>query len=319
MRILSLEDSILIKLPSYIKRLVWGHSLFFFKALDICVHAKSNSFKIVNCSTGEELICAKKAAGNFIACDRTQRLFFSHLSSASKFCFSAYDVRSATLTTAKKALVCGSRSVFLSSDGDCSTIIVGDGDILCVENDSLNMEVVMKLSDVQTEIRDNLFTQDGIFRVSGPWYKTKENVYETIFCTIPKFCTPPQTAKSVIITVNLADKSFFYAPISEAVYGTPSVYLGDLRIWVHHWVDKDWVNNGYANKTTMFFHIRRDGEIIWEFDIPCSPMDDIRLFNGGRNVCSFSESQFVICLSKAFYLCDIEEKAIGIIMPTWVK
>ena len=107
-----------------------------------------------------------------------------------------------------------------------------------------------------------------------------------------------------ILKINLIDKSFDYTPITEEVYSW-SVYLEDMKIWVHVGTREQ-----FAKKTNLFFYIRKNGKIIWEFEMPCKPMVDLAYLSDHGNIFSVSDDQFLFFMSKGLYLCNIAKQEI---------
>ena len=304
------------RLPDYIKQLRWGKTLYFFNELDVCVYRMQGHFDIIKCSTGETTRVNLKLAHQFVACNKTKRLFFVRRSFPrpdyskpyvegevkNNLYFYVYDLVKNTYKKSKPfrgaSLFDASLRSFLSAQEDYMTIINIDGEILNVSLDTLEVEKVMRLDE---------FVEDPFRFFHNPWYRTEENIYETEVSRQKQWYEEPYdpARDNLFAKLDLSKKTLEFRPGDGGWYDT-SVYLEDAGVWVHQ---KPNITNR-MKATSFLFDIRKDDQIIWQFEIPCSPFIDSGLFWRGRNIFSFSANTFVICFTTMIYLCDLQTKSL---------
>lgn len=302
------------RLPKSVKRLTWGTSMFFFNGLDVCVHSRQSYFNIINCTTDEVTKVNIKHAYQFIGCNKTNRLIFAqmgvrkvdyskpHPYNAGKpfVYFYVYDLNSGTYKRTKafsRSYPLSERmSTFFENGDDIVTVINSNGDIFTVNINSLEIELIMSLSELEYDANKFVYN----------WYKTGLDTYETATYK-RKFWYPIERAKQtdnfMIAKVDLSKKTLDYRPCSGGPYDN-SIYLHDFGIWVHLSVNE---SDAMSKSAPMHFEIRMNDEIIYKFEIPCSPFYDGRLFFSDRNIVSFTKDSFVICFSQAIYLCNVKD------------
>jgi len=301
------------RLPEYIRRLTWGSKLYYFNELDICVHKKQNHFCIIKCSTGETTKVSLQHVYQFMACNKTNKLFFVRITHGkldytkpyggvkSYLHFYVYDLSNGLYKKSKafsRPTPLGEwMSSFISEDEDIATVINCNGDVFTVGIDTLEVKMVMCLGELVEDVNQ-------FFR--KPWYKTGLNVYETDVSRQRQWYEEKpdssQNSDYLFAKIDLANKTLECRAGQGGPYDT-SVFLEAIGIWVHHKPN----NYNRLKASSFFFDIRKNDEIIWQFEIPCKP-DDGRLFGEFKNnIASFSENIFVICFTKMIYLCNLQD------------